>query len=541
MISKLSHGILLFSLSLSLLFSSVIPLYADCSPYIGLATINEINVHSQSITADKEDRLIEVKSLVPEIITSGIWSEWYLIACSAIGAAAGDSCSEKIPIQDYYLNDGDLTPNDPAENSWLLTPIEWPYLDLNASKQNDPRGMTIHLYDENGALIDFLDVDNYQDPDPSCSFPYDIDADGGNDFNLQRLPDGTGDWGGSGGGNSGEQTDNDTNDPVQSDAPRLIITDTEAIAGNDMVFTIGLTDPVTGGLTTTDTDVEISYSTLDWTAVSGIDYSPLSGTITIPAGSTSAEVSITTLAGATLDNYFYLQLIEVTSEDNKDDKNAIIGFNFGKGTIIAPAGPDHYELSLPTTSISCLPTPITVTACADISSPCTTTFTSASGETATLSTSGGSLTTTTLTFDASGTASTTLKYPNAPDATNVSVTFSNVSLSAVNANQCCPNGSSCTTGNSCNNLFNTAGFIFTDTLNTAAANIATQEAGTDSATYFLRAVRSDNVTGACTAALTGTNPVDIGYECNEPATCYGSNLMSLDAGTATTVARCVFQ
>jgi len=540
MVSKLSHGILLFSLSLSLLFSSVIPLYAGCSPYIGLATINEINVHSQSTTAEKEDRLIEVKSLVPEIITSEIWRKWYLIACSALGAAEDSPCSGKILIQDYYLNDkGELTPNDPAENSWLLTPIDWPYLDLNASKDNDQRGMTIHLYDENDDLIDFLDVDNYLNSDslPSCTFPYDTDFIGGNDFNVQRLPDGTGDWAGSGGGNSGEQTDNDTNDPVQSDAPRLIITDAEAIAGNNMIFTISLTDPVTGGLTTTDTDVEISYSTLDWTALAGVDYAPLSGTITIPADSTSAEVSITTLASATLDNYFYLQLIEVTSEDNKDDKNAIIGFNFGKGTIIAPAGPDHYELSLPTTSISCLPTPITVTACADASSPCENPFITANGETATLSTSGGVLTATTLTFDSSGTANTTLKYPNASDDTPVTITFSNESLSPINANQCCPNGTNCVADNSCNTSFYTSGFIFTDDVNGPKENISTQEAGTESSEYWLRAVRSNTDTGSCAAALTDTKYIDIGYECNNPDNCSGSNLMSLNTVTATTVAR----
>ena len=42
---------------------------------------------------------------------------------------------------------------------------------------------------------------------------------------------------------------------------------------------------------------------------------------------------------------------------------------------------------------------------------------------------------------------------------------------------------------------------------------------------------------ACQAALVGTQTINIGYQCNNPATCYTSNLMSVNGGTATTVAR----
>ena len=46
---------------------------------------------------------------------------------------------------------------------------------------------------------------------------------------------------------------------------------------------------------------------------------------------------------------------------------------------------DHYELSLPTSSVTCLPTTVSVTACTNSSSPCTSAATTVSGQSATLS------------------------------------------------------------------------------------------------------------------------------------------------------------
>ena len=72
-------------------------------------------------------------------------------------------------------------------------------------------------------------------------------------------------------------------------------------------------------------------------------------------------------------------------------------------TVVAPV-PNHYELSMPTNSVACLSTTVTVTACTDASSPCTNPFTAVSGTTATLATSGGTLGSTTVSFDATGMA-----------------------------------------------------------------------------------------------------------------------------------------
>jgi MSHA biogenesis protein MshQ len=125
------------------------------------------------------------------------------------------------------------------------------------------------------------------------------------------------------------------------------------------------------------------------------------------------------------------------------------------------AGVDHYEVSLPSNSLSCLPSTITVTACATSTSPCTRADPAASGATATLAASGATLGTTTITFNASGVATTTLSYPTASNGATASVALSGESMVAANARKCCPDGTSCTTANSCSTSFSTAGFIVT--------------------------------------------------------------------------------
>lgn len=201
-------------------------------------------------------------------------------------------------------------------------------------------------------------------------------------------------------------------------------------------------------------------------------------------------------------------------------------------------GPDHYELSLPTSGIACLPTTVTVTACSDNSSPCTSPFAAASGQTATLATSAGTLGSATVTFNASGVASTTLSYPAATDGAEASVTLSGVQTAAANSHQCCPDGTSCVVTNSCSTAFHTAGFIFSASAGGGVAAIPTQVAGVSSGTYYLRAVKTlDNSSHTCGAALTGAKSINLGYECNDPATCYGANLMSVNGGTATAIAR----
>lgn len=200
---------------------------------------------------------------------------------------------------------------------------------------------------------------------------------------------------------------------------------------------------------------------------------------------------------------------------------------------------NHYELSLPTSSVSCVSTPVMVTACADASSPCTNRTTTLAGQIASLATSGGTLAATTVTFDANGLASTTLSYPAAIDGAQPSVTLSGESIPAVAPRQCCPDGANCVAANSCSTSFKTAGFIFSSAADGPAANIPSQVAGVSSGTYYLRSVTTNPTTKACQSALQGSQAVSFAYACNNPATCYSSNWMSVNGnvngGTATTI------
>lgn len=207
---------------------------------------------------------------------------------------------------------------------------------------------------------------------------------------------------------------------------------------------------------------------------------------------------------------------------------------FDPTAAVCAASVDHYELSLPTASITCLPTTVTVTACANTTSPCTNKSTSLSGQTATLASSGGTLATTTATFDGTGLATTTLSYAAAANGTTVTVTLSGESTPAANARQCCPDGTACIVANSCSTVFSTTGFIFANSAGGAGATLPTQVAGTPSSSYYLRAVKTSTTTKACEAALVGTTAVDYAYECNDPTTCSSSNLMSVNS---TTIAR----
>ena len=202
----------------------------------------------------------------------------------------------------------------------------------------------------------------------------------------------------------------------------------------------------------------------------------------------------------------------------------------------AVTGPDHYELSLSTASLSCLPSTLTVTACTNASSPCTSAYLSASGATAQLATAGATLGASLVSFNAAGVASTTLSYPTAANASAVSVTLSAESLSATNPRKCCPNGSSCSAANSCSTTFSSAGFIVSASVGGPAATLTSQIAGTDSGTYYLRAVKTSTTTQACESAITGSTTVNWALQCNNPTTCATAAPLTLTGNSATAVA-----
>lgn len=196
---------------------------------------------------------------------------------------------------------------------------------------------------------------------------------------------------------------------------------------------------------------------------------------------------------------------------------------------------DHYELSVPTSNLTCLPSTVTVTACANASSPCSSPVTTISGQTATLSSGAATLGSGSVTFNASGVTSTTLSYPSATDGASVTVTLSGEQVTANNARQCCPNGTSCTVASSCTATFNTAGFVISSTVGGSVYTVPTQTAGTASSTLYLRAIKTSSTTNACESALSGANTINWANQCKNPTTCDSTNRMNIDGGTATTV------
>ena len=198
---------------------------------------------------------------------------------------------------------------------------------------------------------------------------------------------------------------------------------------------------------------------------------------------------------------------------------------------------DHYELAMPSSGLACLSSSVTITACQDASSPCSSPVSFANGQTVSLANSAGSLGASGLGFDVAGLASTTLSYPLASDGAVATVTLSPANAAPSNPTQCCPNGSGCVASSSCSTTFNTAGLIIAGAANAVAATVPAQTAGTASANYWLRAVKTGTSTQACEAALTGANSVSWAYECNNPASCSASNLLRINGGSATAVQR----
>jgi Concanavalin A-like lectin/glucanases superfamily len=184
-------------------------------------------------------------------------------------------------------------------------------------------------------------------------------------------------------------------------------------------------------------------------------------------------------------------------------------------TVRTCAGPDHYELQLSANSIACEGATVTVRACTNSLVPCTKDL--SINTTVNLATSSGSLSATNLTLS-SGEATAYLLHPAATEGQNVSVTLSNEQTAAVNSRKCCTGSSDCMVANSCITNFKRAGFIFSGALN-SSTNIPNQIAGTTDTSVYLKAVTTDQSSGACVARLTSPQTVQMAYKCRNPVSC----------------------
>ncbi|MHB1014551.1 MAG: DUF6701 domain-containing protein [Desulfurivibrionaceae bacterium] len=183
---------------------------------------------------------------------------------------------------------------------------------------------------------------------------------------------------------------------------------------------------------------------------------------------------------------------------------------------------DHIRIEHDGDGLTCMPETVTIKACADPA--CATLYTGS----------------TTVTLSGSGWTSNPITFTSGSGTTDLSITTpQTVTLGTSTVSPLPAHATDCYVGTTadCNLVFTDAGFIFSGSAGGAEATIPSQIAGTSSGTYYLRAVKKNYTTMACEAALAGATTVNFAYECNDPATCYAADLMNVNGGSATTIAR----
>jgi MSHA biogenesis protein MshQ len=183
---------------------------------------------------------------------------------------------------------------------------------------------------------------------------------------------------------------------------------------------------------------------------------------------------------------------------------------------------DHIRIEHDGDGLTCMPETVTVKACADPA--CATLYTGS----------------TTVTLSGSGWTANPITFTSGSGTTDLSITTpQTVTLGTNTVSPLPSHATNCYIGTTadCSLVFTDAGFIFAESAGGAEATIPSQIASISSGTYYLRAVKKNYTTMACEAALTGATTVNFAYECNDPATCYAADLMSVNGGSATTIAR----
>ncbi len=262
---------------------------------------------------------------------------------------------------------------------------------------------------------------------------------------------------------------------------------------------------------------------------------PAGSSVTLTVNATvSASVAYGTLITNTakVEVSFVYNNVTYTRENSASDTNTV-----------GPTALNHYELSLPASSVACSPSTVTVTACAGAPgpSPCTNIYSKANvnGFDATLANSAGTLADLTPTF-ATGVATTTLSYTTATNGAQVIVTYSTAPTTSpaldLDTTTLCCQGGSCFQSRTCTTTFSKDALFVADTVGGAAANIPNQTAGVQSGQFYVRAVKTLG-DGSCDDALRGSAAINFGYQCKNPANCFAANMMKVETVATTTIPR----
>lgn len=440
--------------------------YSVCSPYYALATLNEAG----------KVGFVETKLLWSSIPASE-YNTWTIRICTT------SSCTT------VAVNGSTL-----YNNVYLVT--------LTAGLIPNNAVFDIRLRDASGRTIDYLTVGNYTPQfDSSCTPYFDYTASVSNSHDYRRKPDGTGNWGNAGSGNSGGNTGGGTNDVG---LPLISSADITLIKGNTAIFTVTIPSAQSFNIT-------FQYQTVDGDANSTDHYTYQTGTAIIPAGSTSTTISIATTPnspGGTV--VFYLLLY--------NSVNGTISNHFPAANLLDAPSVDHYLIEHDGQGLTCEAESITIKACANAS--CSTLST----ESVTLNFQANGVTKSTPTFTGSTLVSLVQTTP-----TTLTLSIDNPSIAPTNP-LVCDDGA----GTSCDIVFNDTGFLFYG--DGTVDNIGNQIAGKFSDVapngqpVTIRAVQSNPLTGQCDALINNaTANIGFIYQCDDPATCaLNTNGMDID-------------
>lgn len=490
---------------------------ADCSDYLGRATLNEV------FSGDTAH--IELK-ILDDGIGQAVYDDWALSVCNA-----AEGCTT-VSVSAGTVSDG-----------FVVVPVPENFISLSTTGRG--AGTDILLIDDAGEPIDYLAVAGHAPQEPDCDFDFDTDFPGSNSFTAARVPDGTGEWTGLGPGNSIPPSEGSSNDdgtgPDGNPVARVDVENVTVRKGETADFVISLFDQ-NGDPSTFPYDVTIQFVTLDDTAFSDQtveppdhDYLHTSGTATIAAGSLSATVSVPTNAEAPAPEgaQFWLR---IQNPAGTDDPVVILNYFASATFATGPPAADHFSISHDGSGVNCQAEAMTISAhdayhnqMVNYAGTVEISTSTGHGDWSVVSAVADNLTnagsgSATYVFDGSEGGSVVLGMKN-PFAETVNMHVDDGFVAEA-------------PGEDPDLVFSASGFnVLTDG---AVGAIGTQIAGKPSDVdpgaqiLELQAIRTDEDTGSCEAALSGSVDVEMGFECLDPDTCGGAGLFvngSAVAGT----------
>jgi MSHA biogenesis protein MshQ len=236
--------------------------WAVCSPFAGLASINEI-------VDENNNKYIEVKRLSSNLTWTAS-NPWRVEFC-----LANDQCSSPLALPEATEN----------SSPWLVQKVS-----KNDNPTIDLAGMDVRLIDAQGRTVDYVRVGNSTAAEDSeChiaspDLPFDNDfepVDGNSGKYARRTPDGTGNWELAPGASEGKDTEEESNDAGVT-GPTLDINNISVQQGDPATFTVSISSA--------GENLVFDFQTRDLSAVQGQDYEFTTGTITVPAGQTQVTI-----------------------------------------------------------------------------------------------------------------------------------------------------------------------------------------------------------------------------------------------------------